>query len=278
MAAMRPAITRPVVSPQTLSFSGTARSAQQANLLRALTGDILVEGSVTVTDASISAGELLDGAIQRLLIGSENRPLAIAQRDETFSLIDYLKKGVSTGFNDGIQALPVTATAYSFVARLRGPWDFSRYKQPILYVDIDPLAEWASATGFLLTARVIQMPFNGGVTRRVWRAARAAAASHKIGLGPGVVNSVYVRIGADSALNEAYLTDAQGNYLVSIATAARINALVAAWAGYKEAAFDTTPNQYLIQGLGVPYFSNRELQLELGSSQTALAFAGGPDP
>lgn len=274
---VKPTITRPVVSPQTLSFSGTARATQQSNLLRALTGDVLVEGSVTVTDASISAGELLDGAIQRILVGSENRPLALAQRDELFTLIDYLKKGVSTGFNDGVQALPVTTTAYTYVARFRGPFDFSRYKQPVLFLDVDPLAEWASATGFLMTGRVIQMPYNGGTPRRVWRAGRSAAASHKIGLGPARINSAYIRIGADSALNEAYIIDKNGNYVVSLATSARINALVAAWAGYKEAAFDTTPNQYLIQGLDLEYFSNRELQLELGSSQTALVFAGGPD-
>lgn len=273
---MAPALQQPYISPQTLSSSSTARFQISAPLARALCDDVILEGTMTVT-GTITASTTFDAnGLQRVLIGSENRPLAVAQTGELAFLIDSQIEGVSTGSADGLTTTPTTATALSLNLRLKGPWDLSKYANPIVYLDFDP-SQFGTISAFALTLRVTQTPWSGKMAKRVIRGADPAATGHKIFAGPQVVNQIALLIGAGGALNETYLYDENNNLVVSYSSSDRCQILAAAWASYKQAALAASPTKYLVRRIiSVPY-ANRFLTLALASSQTALAFFGCAD-
>lgn len=269
-----PTLTSQRRSPDSLAFSGTALDNKQTRLFRALTGDIRVEGTHTVT-GTITAP--LNTAIRRMYIGEDVDPVGLSLFGEHDDLLSLLNPGLAAPEHLNLTTNPTTMVAQPYHLLFRGPFRMQRFQNPILYMEIDPAAFGSAITAYTHSARVICQPYGGGIPKTVYRAGKAAATSHTLALGSRVVNGVYFLIGAASALNEVHIADVNGQPVEDLWTAQQVTKLSQNYADYKNAAPSAAPTQYLSRGYRLNSYRGRVAQIELASSQAAVAWAVGPD-
>lgn len=101
--------SRTIKLSKTMAFNSTGKATERIELPKGRIDQLTMHIDYTVTDAGISAGENIAGAIDQLLIGNESAPLLDVRTNEIGHIIDLMNDGISTGFYSDSD--PTTATA-----------------------------------------------------------------------------------------------------------------------------------------------------------------------
>lgn len=270
-----PSLLGPVTSPDTLAISTNSENTASARLPQAMGQAVVISGSYTAT-GTITGGKSLDNAIKNLIVGSQGRPLVQSLQNETDFVIKAIKDdGPTAGFDDGETTTPTTAVALPVTMRFDGPFDFSRYGNPVVYIDVDP-AQLGTITGFSLSFHVTVLPYKGGPPQRNFRSF-ATSAAPSLYMGPGPIDDIFLLVGAASALTSVVLYNAGLGIKAAYTSSADIQYLANNWAQHVAAAVSATPVFYYVKGIHSAPFANRNINLTLASSQNVTVIATGPD-
>lgn len=261
-------------NPSTVSFSGTAADTKTAQLGDGIAQRIHVVHEYTVTDASVSAGENIAGAMTVFEIANGGDVLLYAEKDEIGVLVQALKKGSIAGHV--IDADPTTATATSAIFTLEGPFNLKGAQAKIT---MNPIGEWATASAFVDTVYFIIEYSDKSLdevryTKRVHREYRATSVRHDVSCGNGAVLDILIKGATAANLKKAQmLASVQKNGIQTAIPYVSVDNYAgptAAYAALAESA--TTTGLGYFPGVNAPEYPNRLLTVEYTTTDTLLAF------
>lgn len=269
---------------QTINASGVAANSDNIQLPRVRIDALMFEFEYTVTDAGISAGENLEGCVDKLEIGMGSAMFLELQRNELSKFIDFNDLGVSTGSYD--DAMPTTATKqkgyYFFPIAMR----LQDVADPRLFLSLrDITDEFGAASAFALTGRILinvsdDQNGPGFVYKRTFR---STDTKHTL-VTPqkplvDVITAVQVELGASNLDSIHYdRMDAYGKAVLGADAIDIKTGFVGKcmYAAFKETAISSSVHRYMFGNFeNQPGLSDIELDCSTTGTTTCLAWVQG---
>jgi hypothetical protein len=231
---------------------------------RGIAKNATVIATYTVTDVGIAAGETFGGTIDDCWFGEDVKKLFQAKRNELVVLIDYLVKGISTGWYE--DDMPTTATAENGRYIVPGPFNTFQFDNPVFHLELlAATSEWAAASAYTATIQleVDMYPVNNSVVcLEAKRFYRASGSDHYVrDINDKIFKTCFYGATDDYVDVVEYTVNGKSYYENTDR-----KALQSEYAGWKTSAYDL--NRYQLDIGPVPPSSDRELHVNQGTADT----------
>jgi len=257
-----------------LSFSGTAPNSDRIAIPRGRYDAITLAFDYNVTDAGVLANGI-DAAVVRLQIGEgANLPIQ-SEVGEMHIVVDALAPGLTTGlFSD---PAPVTTVQQKAWFKFIGPFNFNNMNRPDIRLLMSAVAGFPTPTVFdckvsvMLQASADQTGFGYYMHRE----SRATSTRHEVPIGPSFVVDIFHAGGATANLRRIRLPQigvgGTPSQTIMALDCTEYNIGNAEYCARKQVA--TATGAYYWAGLNVPYYPDRTVIIENGTTDTLLLFA-----
>lgn len=273
-----------IINDKKVAISALTASSEQVPLQLIATKQLMLFGRYTVTDASVSAGEDVNGWIDKLEVIADGKTIFETQRDELIRAVELLSTyngsvpdlldSHDTIDSDALyfDGLPTTAAVQRFWFILNLPHDLRMYKSA--YVKLTWRAvtdEWATASAMAATFCVAQVTGNVPISIGIKREQRATNTTHDITLGDRPIIGFIAVTGSANVISELTLPGKDNTFELKIGNADDAVAGQALWnAQTGNVPADDDQDYVLMNGFISFYRANRIFHAALSSTATML--------
>lgn len=267
---MIPTISQAAVLPTKPAFSGLTAQTKQVPIPPDRYDYIGLVLDYTVTDATIEAGENMNGWLKSLKIGENGNFPVYVETNELDDILDAMYPGVTTGASK--DDLPTTATAHVAYFIFKGPFQLGAMPNPYLELAVRAItAEFPSASAMEATLSVFVVRSAEEIGNGAYwnRYLTPIATQHDIPLGASLVKDVFLK--SSAAMTKVSLAQTVDGKKASTMKALDIDDITpfeASYAGYKSAAY--AANSVLIPSVNSLDHAGRALHVEMASGTVLM--------
>ena len=228
---------------------------------------ILLSLKYKVTDAGITSGETIFGALDRVTIKGGGNDFLVFESNEVADVAVLLN-----GYAPGTYAdpTPTTATyAYAFIL-LRGPWPLAGLEDPEIYLEMGAITdEWGGASAFELEASALMLKSDvqaapGYFYERVFKPTNVRHEFQTI--GPGFVEDAFFVVSDVTYVDRIEVDYGMGSSPLAYTRPYELNQL------QQDRGRAANTTGLLLENVDMPNNSRRQFVLKLNTTSTATGF------